>query len=701
MQASGTLREATREAWTALIALVALGAGGTGPAPGPSQTLDLRQVAALLEKRGLLRLSPGEHQAPAPADRALFLIENRRGVEIDLAGVHLLGAAPGSDPDRARGIALEIRGCEQVVVRGGRLSGYRIGVLVRDSREVRIEGLEVESGYAPRLASGPRRPEETDRLELALGSAEAWLEGGAAIAVVDSSAVRIRGARARRAQSGVLLLGSIDCEVSDGDFSYLSGWGIALWRSDGCRLARNRLDACLRGPLEGPHADGLGSAGLLLAGGSSRNQVVFNRALGGGAGAIAAAGASGGGEENHWYGNLLSATNGPGLALTGESRPRVEANRVVGARGAGITLKGASGGLLLGNRIQGVRGAAVVLEDVRDGQIARNELLGADRGIELLARAGSPAYGAARLAILENRFQDNVLDLVLDGVGPVEVADNQVAGSSGGLDLSGMERLDGSELAPREVWARLLGPSGPQATGRVSGASLRAASPATRARLRELCLEHPPEARGPADADWQAAPEPGPLRLEAFGPHDPESSRAFRPPPGPGGLLAGRGFEASWFSFDEASDPRRDLEAWRARRFDPLARGRLQAFADPWGGAERREQVGSARFGLIAQGWIELERATTCRLDALFDDGLRVEVDGVVVLEEWSWNPARREAVLLELEAGRHEVRVEYFQLDGAAELELSLDPLPGGAASGPSGTGKPGLPGDSPTAGR
>ena len=56
------------------------------------------------------------------------------------------------------------------------------------------------------------------------------------------------------------------------------------------------------------------------------------------------------------------------------------------------------------------------------------------------------------------------------------------------------------------------------------------------------------------------------------------------------------------------------------------------------------------------------------------DDGVRVLVDGEVVLEDWTWHAPRREEVTLELTAGVHEVVVEYFQIDGALALLVALD---------------------------
>ena len=83
--------------------------------------------------------------------------------------------------------------------------------------------------------------------------------------------------------------------------------------------------------------------------------------------------------------------------------------------------------------------------------------------------------------------------------------------------------------------------------------------------------------------------------------------------------------------------------------------------------------VGTSRFGLVARGTVATGGgAHTLTVNS--DDGVRVLVDGEVVLEDWTWHAPRREEVVLELTAGVHEVVVEYFQIDGALALLVALD---------------------------
>jgi GH43 family beta-xylosidase len=60
------------------------------------------------------------------------------------------------------------------------------------------------------------------------------------------------------------------------------------------------------------------------------------------------------------------------------------------------------------------------------------------------------------------------------------------------------------------------------------------------------------------------------------------------------------------------------------------------------------------------------------------DDGVRVFVDDKPVIDDWASHPAKENSGKVTLTAGDHHVRVEYFQIRGAAALTLEWQP-PGG----------------------
>ncbi|HEX7023184.1 MAG TPA: hypothetical protein VF187_00075, partial [Gemmatimonadales bacterium] len=110
-----------------LLAAVVQPAGGAAQAGLPAITLR----PGLVITRSA-RVVPGTYRLPAPGslDSAAVVVRGD-GITLDLSGATLLGAPPGSDPDRGAGVAIRIESGRGVTIRGGRIRGYRIGVMAR------------------------------------------------------------------------------------------------------------------------------------------------------------------------------------------------------------------------------------------------------------------------------------------------------------------------------------------------------------------------------------------------------------------------------------------------------------------------------------------------------------------------------------------------------------------------------------------
>ena len=76
------------------------------------------------------------------------------------------------------------------------------------------------------------------------------------------------------------------------------------------------------------------------------------------------------------------------------------------------------------------------------------------------------------------------------------------------------------------------------------------------------------------------------------------------------------------------------------------------------------------RFAIEATGSVTLG-AGTYTLRTISDDGVRVWVDGRLVID--SWTPHESKVDNVALGAGRHDVRVQYYQLRGWTELRLEI----------------------------
>jgi hypothetical protein len=80
--------------------------------------------------------------------------------------------------------------------------------------------------------------------------------------------------------------------------------------------------------------------------------------------------------------------------------------------------------------------------------------------------------------------------------------------------------------------------------------------------------------------------------------------------------------------------------------------------------------IATAKLRLPAGRW---------EVRTLSDDGVRVTVDGRVIIENWTWHgPTRDRGEHLQSAAGEVEVKVEHFEIDGYAALVFELDQVAG-----------------------
>jgi len=77
-----------------------------------------------------------------------------------------------------------------------------------------------------------------------------------------------------------------------------------------------------------------------------------------------------------------------------------------------------------------------------------------------------------------------------------------------------------------------------------------------------------------------------------------------------------------------------------------------------------------AKWALEATGSVDLGPGTYT-LRTISDDGVRVWVDGQLMIDDWA--PHESAVDVAPLASGRHDLRVEYYQVDGWAELRVEI----------------------------
>lgn len=91
-----------------------------------------------------------------------------------------------------------------------------------------------------------------------------WMRYGAAMYREDVRGGEIRGNTVRQGMNGLLVTRTDSLLVVNNDFSFNSGLGIGLYRSDRNRIMHNRVDYNVRGYSDGFYRRGQDSAGILI-----------------------------------------------------------------------------------------------------------------------------------------------------------------------------------------------------------------------------------------------------------------------------------------------------------------------------------------------------------------------------------------------------------------------------------------------------
>lgn len=206
-------------------------------------------------------------------------------IVIDFGGSVLRGAAEGTPWNTLSGTGIMIDTQRGVVLQNIAVHGYKVGVFATIADGLEVTSADLSDNYRQRLGSTPEREDSGDWLFPHHNDENEWVnQHGAALYVEETDNALIRRVRVRRGQNGILLDRVRDSEVYDNDCSFLSGWGLGLWRSTGNTITRNHFDFCVRGHSEGVYNRGQDSAGIIMFEQSSDNVIAENSITHGGDG---------------------------------------------------------------------------------------------------------------------------------------------------------------------------------------------------------------------------------------------------------------------------------------------------------------------------------------------------------------------------------------------------------------------------------
>ena len=667
-------QERARGAARLAVALAVVGAGLRGPAataplqdppvrprapaagqePEPEVGLPLpRDVSVRVD--GDLRVRPGSWLRPPLGEdgrAGVLRIEGVEGVTVDLSGVELRGAPEGTPLDRLTGWGIVVRRSRDVRIVGGTIGGYRGCIVVEESENVTIEDVRFDGWHGMRLQSTVGAESPSDWLYPHENDDGQWLANyGGAISLTDCRASIVRNCRGRHGQNGVLLTRCEDLQVYDNDFSFLSGWGVAMYRSSQNVVSRNILDYCVRGYSHGVYWRGQDSAAILMFERCSDNLIAYNSGTHSGDGLFLYAGQDvvegrafergetvvGGSDRNVIYGNDFSYAVANAVELTFSADNIVFENRLDGAHQHGVWGGYSRRMLVVGNTIEGTRGGGITIEHGQECVIAHNVLLGNEIGLELYwdedpslvdGPFGEHFDTSSRGHwVYRNSFENNDADLQIRQTADLRFGENVFAVSERSPTFDLLTTVAGEPLDLQGVQELVAGVGGWMPTGLLERSSIGAFPEEPPRMLLQLLDAEPPAAPG-----TQVAFDPtrrGTDGLESivmgeWGPWDFRSGEQRPEERLPGGLLADSDWLTAWFSWKDGPDPRGQGEAlakWRALADEPAIEHVVRGWLGPHAGFEDvAAAIGETRFGLIATTKVSLPGGRY-ELSVVSDDG--------------------------------------------------------------------------------
>jgi len=347
-----------------------------------------------------------------------------------------------SKPELLSGMGIVISG-KNVTLKRATIRGYKVGISAEGADGLTIDEATISDMYRARLYSTPQAEDQRDWLWPHTNDGGEWLKNyGAGVHVRSARDVVIEGVKVRRAQNGIMLDGVNDSEVYSNDCSFLSGWGLSMWRSSGNMVSLNAFNFCVRGYSHGVYNRGQDSAGILAFEQCSNNKFVRNSATHGGDGFFGFAGNEAlgvtpapseafdykrrGCNDNVFELNDFSYAAAHGFEMTFSFGNTLELNRISGNGICGIWAGYSQGTSIRYNQISnnglladgspglGSEGGGINIEHGAKNQIFGNEFDGNSRAVVLwwdddgkLLRgpwAKSNGHGSEANLIVGNRF---------------------------------------------------------------------------------------------------------------------------------------------------------------------------------------------------------------------------------------------------------------------------------------------------------
>jgi parallel beta-helix repeat protein len=623
-------------------------------------------------------------ERPVPSETPFRISGSNR--VFDFGGAEIVGK--GSQPDEFEGTAIVVEGGRDITIRNVRIRGFKVAIHAIGVERLTIEDCDLSGNWRQRLNSTVDAEAPEDWLYGHRNDDNEWLRYGAGIYLDRCPNAVIRRNVGRNGQNGICIARSDGARIYDNDFSFNSGWGLAMYRSSLCIVSRNKFDWCIRGYSHEVYSRGQDSTGILVYEQCSHNVFAYNSATHGGDGFFLWAGhetldktGEGGSNFNLLYRNDFSHAAANGIEATFSVGNRFIENRLEECDHgiwAGYSSETEIRGNYIARNENGISIEHGQWNSVVENAFERNGTavnLWWDRDEDLF----KTAFGSKRnlksenYLITDNTFRNDATALKVRESSWVIVAKNNFVKSSVMFDFD-------SAIDTFAVQDNNFGDfEKPPDLGLHFGANWWKRPPPG-ARL----LDHPAESQStaveapPIFGSLDAYLPAGALRgrkhiyVDEWGPRDPSDPRIAEERKKQAVNLA-IGWKVAFHAWESAGAGRAPTDWDAVKASTPVELERADRLDYRWPGQPTKD-VPADFFATIATTEVELE-AGEYELRTISDDGIRVTVDEKVVIEDWSWHPPKTHTTKLTLSKGKHAIRVEHFEIDGYAQLSVRLRP--------------------------
>ena len=445
-------------AW--LLALALSISASTAIAGEDRPTITLTSLNTVITQSCRIVIPPGLVIRDA-SDQGVLVV-GAPGIEIDFAtGSVLRGSPIGSRPDEYKGYGIRLNGHAGVTIRGATISGFWCGLWATKANGLLIDGLDASDNRRAFLKSTPVAEDGGDWLFGHDNDQHEWLKNyAAALYVEDSSGVTVRNSRVWHGQNALCLDRVTASRIYDNDFSFNSGWGIAMWRCARNVISRNALDFCVRGYSHGVYNRGQDSAGIFVFEQNNENVFAENSATHGGDGFFGFAGREAIGDVGEhpvdWYkrrgntdnlliGNDFSYASAHGIENTFSFGNQYLKNRIVGNAICGVWAGYSRETLIAANTFEdngdmgyGLERGGVNIDHGGDNRILYNTFITNKCGVHLWGGANpdfdkrnwgkANGYASTGSVISGNTFAGDTVGFHFRGPGSVLIGSNLLAG---------------------------------------------------------------------------------------------------------------------------------------------------------------------------------------------------------------------------------------------------------------------------------